>query len=98
MAELKVKVERNWRDPEHECSLVVHSHALQGTVVVFFVYPPQLVERRKEIAEDLASQIFGSRDCDRCVVICRNTSRWNEPYTGALSRRRTPGLRPLQKS
>jgi hypothetical protein len=84
MAELKAKVERNWRDPAHECSLVVQSHALQRTVVVFFVYPPQLVERRKEIAEDLASQIIGSRDFDRCVMICRNTSRWNEPYAFVL--------------
>jgi hypothetical protein len=84
MAELKAKVERNWRDPRHQCSLVVHSHPLRGTVVVFFLYPPQLVERRKEIAEELASQIFDSRDCDRCVMICRNTSRWNEPYASVL--------------
>jgi hypothetical protein len=84
MAELKIKVERSWRDAKHQCSLVVHSHALQGTVVVFFVYPPQRAEHRKEIAEDLASQIFDSRDCDRCVVICRNTCRWNEPYASVL--------------
>ena len=84
MSELKTKVERNWRDPKHQCSLCVGSHALLGTIVVFFVYPPQLVERRNEIAEELASQIFDSRDCDRCVMICRNTSRWNEPYASVL--------------
>jgi hypothetical protein len=88
LAELRIKVERSWHDPEHQCSLVVQSHALQGTVVVFFAYPPQLAERRKGIAEDLASQIFDSRDCDRCVVICRNTCRWNEPYGSVLLFRR----------
>jgi hypothetical protein len=35
IAELKAKVEPHWRDPKHECSLVAHSHALQGAVVVF---------------------------------------------------------------
>lgn len=84
LAELRIKVQRSWRDPEHQCSLAVQSHALQGTVVVFFVYPPQLTERRKEIAKDLASQIFDTRDCGRCVVICRNTCRWNEPYASVL--------------
>ena len=48
MAELRTKVERNWRDPKHECALVARSHALQGTLVVFFVYPPQLAERRRQ--------------------------------------------------
>jgi hypothetical protein len=84
LAELKTKVERNWRDPEHECSLIVRSPALHGTVVVCFAYPPQLAERRKEIAEDLVSQIFDNSNCDRCVVIGRNTSRWDEPYASIL--------------
>jgi hypothetical protein len=41
-------------------------------------------KRRKEIAEDLASQIIDSRDFDRCVMIWRNTSCWNEPYASVL--------------
>lgn len=80
LVQLKKKVERNWRDPEHECSLVISPPEARDTAVVFYAYPPQHVARRKEIAEELASKALEVSGRQRCIVICRNTARWDEPY------------------
>ena len=84
LAKLKVGVERNWRDPEHECSLVVSPPEIRDTAVVFYAYPPQLASRSKEIAEELASKALEISHRQRCVMICRNTARWDAPYTSII--------------
>jgi hypothetical protein len=81
---LKSKVESNWRDPDHECSLMVGSHALRNTIVVFFVYPPALAARRRELAENLASKVFEDSRHNRCIMITRDTARWTEPYASVF--------------
>jgi hypothetical protein len=84
LMKLKAGVERNWRDPEHECSLVVSPPEIRDTAVVFYAYPPQLASRRKEIAEELASKALEMSGRERCVMICRNTARWDEPYASII--------------
>ncbi|NOJ41052.1 hypothetical protein [Bradyrhizobium australiense] len=84
LTKLKAKVERNWRDPEHECSLVISPPESRDTAVVFYAYPPQLASRRKEIAEELASTALEVSGRERCVMICRNTARWDEPYASIV--------------
>ena len=56
LAKLKANVERNWRDPGHDCSLVITPPAIRETVVVFYLFPEKLADGRKEIAEQLASE------------------------------------------
>lgn len=80
LAQLKKKVKRNWRDPEHECSLVISPPEARDTAVVFYAYPPQHVSRRRETAEELASKALEVSGRQRCIMICRNTARWDEPY------------------
>jgi len=81
LAKLKVTVERNIDDPLRECCLVVRSHPLKDTAVIFLVYPPKLAPKRKEVTQEMATQILDEHpEFNRCVVITRDTSRWSEPY------------------
>ncbi|MET4425771.1 hypothetical protein [Bradyrhizobium sp. RT3a] len=84
LMQLQRKVERNWHDPEHECSLVISPPEVRDTAVVFYAYPPQHASRRKEIAEELASRALEVSGRQRCIMICRNTARWDEPYTSIV--------------
>ncbi len=84
LVKLKAKVDRNWRDPEQECSLIVTPPEPRDTAVVFYAYPPQLAPRRKEIAEELASTALETSGRNRCVMICRNTARWDKPYASII--------------
>lgn len=84
LVKLKAGVERNWRDPDHKCSLVVSPPEIQDTAVVFYVYPLQLANRRMEIAEGLATRALEMSGRERCVIICRNTARWEESYTSVI--------------
>ena len=61
LARLRDGVERNWRDPGHECSVAVIPPPIRETPVIFYAFPPQLAERRRETARALASQVMDER-------------------------------------
>jgi hypothetical protein len=84
LAKLKAGVERNWRDPKHECSLVVSPPEIRDTAVVFYAYPPQIAPRRRKIAGELALKALEISGRERCVMICRNTAQWDEPYRSVI--------------
>jgi hypothetical protein len=84
LVKLKTEVERHWRNPEHDCSLIVSPPESRDTAVVFYAYPPQLASRRKEIAEDLALTALETSGRKRCVMICRNIARWDAPYASIV--------------
>lgn len=84
LGQLKAKVEANWMNPKHECCLVIRSHVLKDTAVVFFAYPPQLAHKRKELASEMSAQILDRGKVRRCVMILRDTSNWSEPYRALL--------------
>src|SRR5229473_1946189 len=81
LAQLKSKVERNWRNPEHECSIVVTPPPIRETAIVFHAYPQKLADRRKETAAQLAEQALETSRRHRCILIGRNIDRWDEPYS-----------------
>lgn len=81
LAKLKANVARNWRDPEHQCCLVLTPPETRETAIVFYAYPPQLASRRKEIVGELAGRALDLSARDRCVVVCRNIERWADPYS-----------------
>jgi hypothetical protein len=81
LAQLKSMVERNWRNPEHECSIVVTPPPIRETAIVFHVYPQELADRRKETASQLAAQALEASGRYRCIVIGRNIDRWDVPYS-----------------
>ena len=85
LAKLKFTVEQNKDDPLRERCLVVRSHPLKDTVMVFLAYPPELAPKRKDVIGEMAAQILDELpETNRCVVIPRETSRWNEPYASVF--------------
>jgi hypothetical protein len=85
---LKRNVERYWRNPEHECSVMVIPPPIRETTVVFYAYPPQLESKRKEIAEELIAKALEKSGRSRCLLIGRNISKWNEAYSFIYTARR----------
>lgn len=81
MSVLKTSVQANWRDPLHECSIIVTPPAIRDTVFVFYVFPEALAHRRKEIAEQLISKALVQSGRVRCVLISRCIDRWDDPYS-----------------
>jgi len=80
LLDLKKNVERKWRDEEHNCSLIVVPPECRDTALVFYLFPPELAPRRHEIGQLIASQALTLSNRERCVMISRSTSHWNEPY------------------
>lgn len=81
---LRATVRRNWRDPEHECSLMISPPPLRETVIVFHVFPAQLADRRRELAENLAAEALERTSRKRCIVISRNADAWDREYESIL--------------
>jgi hypothetical protein len=85
LAKLRATVEHNKDNPLRECCLVVRSHPLKDTAMVFLAYPPELAAKRRDIAGEVAAQVLDEiPEMNRCVVISRDTSRWNEPYASVF--------------
>ncbi len=81
MSVLKTNVQANWRNPKHECSIVVTPPVIREVIFVFHVFPGSLAHRRKEIAEELISKALAESGRARCVLISRCTDRWDDPYS-----------------
>jgi hypothetical protein len=81
MSVLKTNVQANWRNPVHECSIVVTHPAIRDIVFVFHVFPEPLAHRRKEIADELISKALVESGRARCVLISRCIDRWDDPYS-----------------
>jgi hypothetical protein len=85
LAKLKANVERDRDNPLRECSVVVRSHPLKDTALIFVAYPPGLMARRRDIAGEMATQVLDKElDINRCVVITRDISRWDQPYASVF--------------
>jgi hypothetical protein len=81
MEKLKQKVERNWRNPDHECSIIFCPPAHRESVIMFHIYPPELERQRNEVISRLSGKALEISGRSRCVVVARNTARWNDPYS-----------------
>jgi hypothetical protein len=73
LTQLKSKVRKNWRDPQHECSAIVTPPPIRDTAVVFYAYPEKLADRRKEVADQLGSKALELSGRARCIVIGKCT-------------------------
>jgi hypothetical protein len=81
LAQLKSKVRRNWRDPKHECSIIVTPPPIRDTAIVFFAYPEKLADRRRETADQLGSTALDVSGRARCIVIGKCIDQWEKPYS-----------------
>lgn len=77
---IRQNVRKNWRDPDHECCLVLTPPPNRETTIVFYVFPPELALQRRKTENKLAEKAFEISNKQRCIVIGRNTSHWGDPY------------------
>ena len=73
-------VRKNWRNPNHLCSVSITPPHSRSPAVIFHLFPDQLQDKRYETAEVLASQQFSSSEVSRCVVVAINIDRQELPY------------------
>lgn len=81
LTQLKSKVRKNWRDPQHECSAMVTPPPIRDTAIVFYAYPEKLADRRKEVADQLGSKALELSGRARCIVIGECIDQWDKPYS-----------------
>jgi len=95
LSELKTKVQANWRDPGHECSIVVTPPDIREVIFVFYLFPETLANRRKEIAEQLISKALAESGRIRCVLISRCIDRWDDPYSFIITASHDAEAKPV---
>lgn len=99
MTRVKAVVLKSWRDPDHECSIIVTPPPIRDAALLFHVYPPELRSRRNEILDIVSAQGLETSERRRCVVISRATDQWELPYiylAMAVEPGRTPFWGPLE--
>ncbi|WP_443749463.1 hypothetical protein [Asticcacaulis solisilvae] len=79
MEKLRVSVQVEWPDEDHPCSVMISPVDPDAAALVIYVYPPAMVEKRKEIAMTLINKAFETGR-KRCVLVARNTDHWHWPY------------------
>jgi hypothetical protein len=78
---LRDTVRRTWRDPNHRCSVMVCPPHIRETAAVFFVLPAVLMEKRRELVENLLMQVREFTDRSRCVVVGRCIEHWDDAFS-----------------
>lgn len=86
---LRRNVQKNWRDPDHECCLVFSPPEIRESVIVYYAYPRQLERHRRETVRDLAEKAMEMSRRSRCILISRSLERWTDPYASVFIARAT---------
>lgn len=81
LEQLRKRVRKNYRDPEHLSSLIVSPPESRESGVIFYVYPRVLADRRRETVQKLAGIALEEQGRRRCVVVSREIETWEQyPY------------------
>jgi hypothetical protein len=73
-------VRKRFREKGHLCSLQVLPPQAGRSGLLFYLYPNQLQDQRKETMQQLASEFFETSGRGSAVVVARSIDRWAEPY------------------
>lgn len=80
MERLRASVGRNYRNPAHECCMIMIPPEGREGIVMFYVYNDAAHEKRDDIVSQLAAVALDERDRARCTVVGRKLEEWNRPY------------------
>lgn len=80
MERLRGNVRRNYRDPAHECCMIIIPPEGREGIVMFYVYNDAAREKRNDIVSQLAAEAMEGRDRARCTVVGRKLEEWDRPY------------------
>ena len=78
--DLRDNVKKHWRNPSHKFALGCFPPEGRDTAIVYVVLPPQLYDKRKELVGDVVQNMMSQHSQTQCLVIGRNTERWDDPY------------------
>jgi hypothetical protein len=70
----------NWRDPSHECSVVVIPHLRKSNALALYAFRDEDRSARRERMEAIASQVFAHSHAARCLVLAVNIDKGCYPY------------------
>lgn len=80
LEKIRNNVRRKWRDPGHDCSVVLIPPEQRETAIVFHMFPQQLAAQRREHGRSLVEKGLDASGRKRCILISRNIDKWDDPY------------------
>ncbi|MCA6358103.1 hypothetical protein [Phenylobacterium sp.] len=77
---LRKSVQKNFRDPKHECCMVIIPPAGREAVLMFYVYNQAGAFKRDDTVSQLATEVLEQHGQPRCTVVGRKIEDWDRPY------------------
>ena len=88
---LRRSVRKNYRNPAHQCSLVIAPKLHRKAALIFYLYPNKLRPWRRSAMQQLAQQFMDEYQHEEVCVIGKNTDKWTQPFdTICIGRRPKP--------
>ncbi|WP_349365191.1 MAG: hypothetical protein ABL307_08325 [Roseitalea porphyridii] len=88
LEKIRKSVRKNFRDPSHECAVVVQPPDYRDFAFVFHVYPRALSGSRNSVMNELGQSAMEEQGRRRCIVVSKMVERWDEPYDCVAMMRR----------
>ena len=73
-------VQKNFRDPKHECCMVIIPPAGREAVLMFYVYNQAGAANRDDTVSQLTTEALEQHGRARCTVVGRKVEDWDRPY------------------
>ncbi len=77
---VKANVLANWKDPSHQCSVMVIPDRRKSDAVALYAFRDADSGNRRERMESVASQVFAHAHVARCLVLGINIDAASYPY------------------
>lgn len=80
MERLRKGVQKNFRDPKHECCVVIIPPAGREAVLMFYVYNQAGAANRDDTVSQLTTEALDQHGRARCTAVGRKIENWDRPY------------------
>ena len=77
---LRKSVQKNFRDPSHDCCMVIIPPVGREAVLVFYVYNQSGTINRDRTVSQLMTNVLEESGRARCTLIGRKVENWDRPY------------------
>ncbi len=78
--QLRREAIRRRKEIDRTATITITPPANRRTAILFHIYPPEQAARRHALSAQLGAMALETSGRDRCLLIGRDTSRWNDPY------------------
>lgn len=80
LTKLRKEVRCNWRDPEHNCYLIIQPPQRRKAIVVFHLFPKELRKQSRQKAQSMAMEILDERLHANCCIFLKCVDDWSNPF------------------